>query len=118
VEACALPGLELACAEVVVARVAVGKAVGHGEVDDLVSPIGRGDVQLQASRLGAGGQGTRQGQRPCGPLQGRQPGTGPTGVQVPHGRRLNDCRAGKMSMPRNVVQLQRPSSQAAALLDF
>ena len=40
VVALGMGGVELALALVVVARVAVGKAVGHHEVDDLVAPIG------------------------------------------------------------------------------
>ena len=44
------PRIELTGALVVVARVAVGKAVGHDEVDDLVAPIGGRHVQFQRRR--------------------------------------------------------------------
>jgi hypothetical protein len=36
---------------VVVARIAVGEAIGHHEIDDLVAPVGRGNVEPQRGGL-------------------------------------------------------------------
>ena len=69
-EAVAAPRVVLAGALVVVARVAVGEAVGHDEVDDLVAPVGAGDVQLQAARR-------RPLQRLLRPCRGTGPGRHP-----------------------------------------
>ena len=68
--------IEFARAEIVVARIAVVEAVGHREVDDLVAPIGRGDVQFQRGgwALGSDLPRRRQQQREAGGAARQQQG--------------------------------------------